>query len=211
MELYFSPLACSLATRIALYEAGADARYIEVDAAGKRTRAGDDFWALNPMGQVPTLRTDEGGLLTENSAVLQHVAERYPAAGLLPPQGAARDAVRQWLSFVGTELHKGLFMPLFDPSASAEVKAWAKAKAPLRLKVLEDHLSTQDYLAGTFSVADAYLVTVLNWTQVTGIDLLPYPGLLAYRQRVLKRPAVARAMAEELALYQQEQAAARAA
>lgn len=112
--------------------------------------------------------------------------------------------MRKWLSFIGTELHKGLFSPLFDPSASAEVKSWAMAKAPLRLKVLDDHLSTHEHLAGAFSIADAYLVTALNWTQSTGSDLTPYPSLRAYRQRVLKRPAVARAVAEELALYQQE-------
>ncbi len=208
MELYFSPLACSLATRIALYEAGADARYVQVDGAAKRTASDDDFWAINPMGQVPTLRTDDGTLLTENSAVLQHVAEHHPQAALLPAQGAARDTVRQWLSFIGTELHKGLFMPLFDKAATAEVRAWALAKAPLRLAVLERQLSTQDYLAGTFSIADAYLATVLNWAKVTGVDLAPYPAVRAYHQRVLKRPAVARAVAEEFALYRQEQAAA---
>ena len=90
MELYFSPLACSLATRMALFEAGAEARYVQVDTATKRTRAGDDFRAVNPMGQVPVLRTDEGTLLSENSAVLQHVAKRYPAAGLLPDKELER-------------------------------------------------------------------------------------------------------------------------
>ncbi len=116
--------------------------------------------------------------------------------------------MRKWLAFIGTELHKGLFTPQFDPGASVEVKAWAKAEAPLRLKVLEDHLATRDYLAGAFRSADTYLAAVLNWTQVTGVDLAPYPALRAYHQRVLKRSPAARAMAEELALYRHEQAAA---
>ena len=71
MNLYFSPMACSLATRIALYEAGAEASYICVDTHSKRLEDGGDFWAVNPMGQVPALRTDDGMLLTENTAVLQ--------------------------------------------------------------------------------------------------------------------------------------------
>ena len=95
MDLYFAPLACSLATRIALYEAGADARYIQVDTHAKRLPDGGDYYAINPMGQVPVLRTDEGELLSENTAVLQYVAERFPDAKLAPPSGFGRHRLRQ--------------------------------------------------------------------------------------------------------------------
>ena len=206
MELYFSPMACSLGTRIALYEAGAEARYTEVDSATKRTADGADYWQLNPMGQVPVLRTDDGRLLNENAAVLQHVGEAFPAAGLLPAGAPERDAIRQWIGFVGTELHKAVFVPLLDPKAPAEVKAYAAEKAALRLSVLEQHLAEHQHLVGGFSIADAYLTAILNWAPYAGVDLKPWPAVLAYHRRMTQRPAVARAIGEEFELYKQEQA-----
>ena len=124
MDLYFSPLACSMATRIALYEAGADAQYIYRDR-NKRLPDGADFFQINPLGMVPTLRTDEGDLLTENGAILQYVAERFPGADLAPRGGIERTRLQQWLSFIGTELHKAVFIPLLDKKAPAEAKAYA--------------------------------------------------------------------------------------
>ena len=90
MELYFSPLACSLATRIAFYEAGYDARYIQVDTKRKRVETEGDFFRINPIGQVPVLRTDDGELLTENTAVLPYVADALPSAKLAPAGGIER-------------------------------------------------------------------------------------------------------------------------
>src|ERR1041385_9464883 len=115
MDLYFSPLACSMATRIALYEIGANAGFIQVDTKSKRVEDGSDFLAVNGMGQVPVLRTDEGELLTENPAVLQYVADRFPAVGLAPQGGVARHRLQQWLNFTTSELHKVVFVPLLDP------------------------------------------------------------------------------------------------
>ena len=212
MELYFSPMACSLATRMALYEAGAaTARFTEVDTHSKRMADGSDYWPVNPMGQVPALRTDDGRLLTENAAVLQHVGENFPAAGLLPADAAGRDAVRQWIGFIGTELHKAVMVPRLDPKAPPEVKAYAGEKAALRLSVLERHLSEHEHLVGAFSIADAYLATILNWAPYADVDLKPYPALRAYHRRITQRPAVARAIGEEFELYKQEQARRKAA
>jgi glutathione S-transferase len=208
MELYFAPLACSLATRIALYEIGpaaAAARYTRVDTRAKRLADGSDFCAVNPMGQVPVLRTDDGELLTENSAVLQYVAETYPQARLAPEGVLARARLRECLSFIGTELHKAIFLPLLDPKADAAAKAYAREKIALRMGVLEKHLAGREFLLDEFSVADAYLFTVLNWTRATGVDLGEWPVVEAYHQRMLKRPAVSRAFAEEFALYQASQ------
>src|SRR5258708_703646 len=111
MNLYFAPLACSLASRIALYEAGANAQFTLVDLKAKRSADGSDFFAVNAMGQVPALRTDDGALLTENTAILQYVAERFPAAKLAPAPGLERSRLQQWLGFIGTELHKAVFVP----------------------------------------------------------------------------------------------------
>jgi glutathione S-transferase len=202
MQLYFSPLACSMATRIALYEAGGDAAYTEVDPATKRTLDGADFYAVNPLGLVPTLRTDAGELLTENAAILQYVAGQHPAL----EAGVDRTRLQQWLCFIGTELHKAVFAPLLDPEAPDAVKTYTLAKVAPRFTYLSSHLATRDYLVGPFSVADAYLVTVLNWTQATPIKLADWPVLAAYAARVRARPAVARALHEEVALYVAEQA-----
>src|SRR5688572_4015516 len=101
MQLYFSPMACSMASRIALYEAGADAELVEVDPKTKQTTAGDDFLQVNPLGLVPTLRTDGGDVLTENAAILQYVADLHPVADLAPAGGDARVRLQQWLSFIG--------------------------------------------------------------------------------------------------------------
>src|SRR5262249_3892311 len=114
MDLYFSPLACSMATRIALYEAGAEAHFVEVDTKAKRTRDGADYWRINRLGLVRVTRPDDGELLPENAAILQSVAARYPAAPLAPPAGMDRSRLQQWLCFIGTELHKTLFVPRLD-------------------------------------------------------------------------------------------------
>src|SRR5579863_4927731 len=107
MKLYFQPLACSMASRIALYEAGADADFDQVDRT-KKTQSGEDFHAINPMGQVPALALEGGEVLTENAAVLQRIADLYPEAKLAPPAGTPERAkVQQWLNFISTELHKG--------------------------------------------------------------------------------------------------------
>jgi glutathione S-transferase len=206
LNLYYAPLACSLATRIALYEADAEARFTQVDLKAKRTADGADFFAINPMGQVPALRTDDGMLLTENTAVLQYVAERFPAANLAPAAGPGRAKLQQWLGYIGTELHKATFVPLLDAKAPAEVKDYARQKMALRFEVLQKHLSGREFLLDRFTIADAYLATVLNWAAATGVNLKQWPQVSDYHQRMLKRPSVAKAVGEEFAMYQQEQA-----
>lgn len=206
MDLYFSPLACSMATRIALYEAGAEAGYIQADFATKRLPDGSSFLDVSPLGQVPALRLDSGEVLLENQAILQHVADRYPEAGLAPPSGRERSLLQQWLSFVGTELHKVVFLALLDPRAAPEVKAYARDKAPARLAVLDRHLEGREFLLDRFTVADAYLVTILGWAAPSGVDLSPYPAVQAYLDRLHQLPSVARAVREERALYAEYQA-----
>lgn len=206
MDLYFAPLACSMATRVAFYEAGAEARYIEVDTRTGRTLAGDDFLAVNPLGQVPVLRTDGGWLLTENAAILQHVAERFPAAGLMPEDEQGRARLREWLGFISTELHKAVFTPLLSGKAPEGAKAFAREKAGPRFDLLSRHLDGRAFLLDRFSVADAYLATVLNWVSAAGLDPAAWPAVRAWHKAALQRPSVARAVAEERALYAAEQA-----
>lgn len=211
MELYFSPLACSLATRIALYEAGAPATFTAVDLKARKTADGADFLAVNAMGQVPALRTETGELITENPVVLQYVADRCPDSGLAPAGGPDRYRLQLWLNFITSELHKLVFIPLLSPKSNDGARAFARQHIAPRFDYLNAHLDGRDFLLDRFTVADAYLVTVLNWTKPTGIDLTPWPAVLAYFKRMHQRDSVARAFAEELTLYQEELARATAA
>ena len=213
MDLYFSPLACSMATRIALYEAGEAANFFEVDPKTKRLLAdGSDYLAVYSLGMVPALRTDDGFLLTENAAILQYVADRFPQAGIATGPGMERSRLHQWLCFIGTELHKGLFVPVLDKKAPPEMKAYVLGKGLSRLDYLEKYLQGREFLLDHFSVADAYLVTVINWTMATPpIELAKWPAVKAYYERLRTRPSIAKAIAEEFELYKAELARHKAA
>ena len=213
MDLYFSPLACSMATRIALYEAGEAAVYLEVDPKTKVVQQdGSDFRKVNSLGLVPTLRTDDGTVLTENAAILQYVADRFPKAGIGANSQSERSRLHQWLCFIGTELHKGLFVPLLDRKAAPEVKSYVLEKNLSRLDYLENYLKDREYLLDHFTVADAYLVTVINWTMATPpVELAKWPAVKAYFERLRARPSIAKAIAEEFELYKAELARQKAA
>ena len=213
MDLYFSPLACSLATRIALYEAGAEANYLEVDPKTKIVQNdGSDFRKVNPLGLVPTLRTDDGMMLTENAAILQYIADRFPQAGISADAGMERSRLHQWLCFIGTELHKGLFVPMLDKKAPPEVKTYTLGKGLSRLDYLDGYLAGREFLLDHFSVADAYLVTIINWTMATPqIELAKWPTVKAYHERLRARPSIAKAITEEFEMYKAELARHKAA
>jgi glutathione S-transferase len=206
MELYFSPMACSLASRIVLYEIGAEReiRFVEVDPKTKLTLEGADYRAIYPLGLVPLLRLPDGSLLSENAAVLQYLASLNPEARLAPSDPVGRAKLQQWLCFIGTELHKALFIPLFDAKAPEGTRERTLARQRSRLDFLDDHLRDRDYLLDSFTAADAYLFVVLNWAAPTRLDLAPWPSIQAYHARLQKRPQVARATGQEFALYQAE-------
>jgi glutathione S-transferase len=175
---------------------------------------GEDYRQINPLGYVPALRLDDGTVLTENAAILQYIADAYPEARLAPPESdrATRAKLRQWLSFIGTELHKALMMPLLGRDTPPEVKTWVISKYAPRLEYLDRRLAGREFLLDRFSVADAYLATVLNWTQATPeIDLAAYPNVKAYLERMRQRPSVAAALALEVPLFRAEIARRKAA
>src|SRR6185436_1840722 len=111
-----------------------------------------------------------------------------------PASSAERSRLRQWLGFIGTEVHKAVFAPLVDPHSPEEAKAYAREKVALRFAIVQDRLSAHDFLLERFSVADAYLTTVLNWAATFGVDLAPWPAIQSYHKRMLERPKVARAV-----------------
>ena len=169
-----------------------------VDLQKRLTADGQALSRINPKGYVPALQLGDGQLLTEGPAIVQYLAEQRPDAGLLPPADTlARARVQEWLTFIGTELHKS-FSPLFNPEASVDWKEAALANVMRHFSFANQALSQSDYLVGdSFSVADAYLFTVVNWTRFLPIDLAPWPALAAFHQRVAARPAVRQALAAE--------------
>jgi glutathione S-transferase len=197
MKLYFSPGACSLSPHIVLLEAGLDFTSERVDLREKKTAGGEDYRAINPKGYVPALALDDGGLLTEGPAIVQYLADLAPAAGLLPPVGdVARYKVVAWLGYISSELHKN-FSPLFNPAATEDMKAHAHKMLALRLEYVASQLGDREYLEPRFSVADAYLFTVLGWADRVGVSLAEWPVLGEYRARVAARPAVQQALRAE--------------
>jgi glutathione S-transferase len=191
MKLYYSPGACSLCPFIVLCEGGFAFQSERVDLRTKRTASGRDFREVNPKGYVPALELDDGAVLTEVPAVVEYLADLRPEAQLAPPPTSLERArVREWLAFVGTELHKQ-FGPLFRPKAPDDAKEAARAVLRGRLAWIDGQLAGKAYLGGDrFSIADAYLYTVLRWTAPSGIDLSGWPNLTAYFERVGARPAV---------------------
>jgi glutathione S-transferase len=197
MKLYFSPGACSLSPHIVLLEAGLEFSAERVDLREKKTAAGEDFRAINPKGYVPALGLDDGTLLTEGAAIVQYLADLAPGAGLLPPVGdAARYKVIAWLSYISSELHKN-FSPLFNPAATDDMRAHARKMLAQRLDYVASQLAASEYLEQRFSVADAYLFTVLGWAEVVKLSLADWPVLDAYRARIGARPAVQQALRAE--------------
>jgi glutathione S-transferase len=197
MKLYFSPGACSLSPHIVLLEAGLDFTSERVDLREKKTAGGEDYRAINPKGYVPALALDDGGLLTEGPAIVQYLADLAPAAGLLPPVGdVARYKVVAWLGYISSELHKN-FSPLFNPAATEDMKAHARKMLALRLEYVASQLGDREYLEPRFSVADAYLFTVLGWADRVGVSLAEWLVLGEYRARVAARPAVQQALRAE--------------
>ena len=153
-------------------------------------------------------------MLTENSAILQYIAEEYPQAQLAPPASdrIGRAKLRQWLSFISAELHKGLMTPLLGDKTPPEVKAWTLSKYAGRLAYLDDKLKGREFLLERFSVADAYLTIVLSWTRATPeIDLGAHPNVKAYLERMRARPSIAAALALESPLFRAEVARRKAA
>ncbi|HZS81592.1 MAG TPA: glutathione transferase GstA [Stellaceae bacterium] len=196
--LYFSPGACSLSPHIALREAGLPFSLEQVDLATKKTKAGADFLKINPKGQVPVLRLEDGEALTEGPAIVQYIADQAPASGLAPANGTiARYHLQEWLNFVTSELHKN-FTPLFKPNTPEAYKAIAKETLAARFAHLDKHLAGRQYLLGDkFTVADAYCFTVVGWSKYHAIDLAQWPNLKAFMDRVAARPKVQEAMKAE--------------
>lgn len=198
MKLYYSPGACSLSVHIATREAGLAVDLVKVDLASHRTEDGADYFTVNPKGYVPCLALPDGSVLTEVAALLQYVAEQKPETGLAPAYGTMeRTRLQELLAFIGSEIHKG-FGPLWNPATPDTVKDATKKKLAQRFTYLDSILADRPYLMGsTFTVADAYLFTIMSWAKHLAVDLAPYEHLRAFLGRVAARPKVRETLVAE--------------
>ncbi|MEE9653797.1 glutathione transferase GstA [Kluyvera ascorbata] len=198
MKLFYKPGACSLASHITLRESGKDFTLIGIDLMHKRTENGDDFLKVNPKGQVPTLLLDDNTLLTEGVAIMQYIADSVADRQLLAPVSTInRYRTLEWLNYIATELHKG-FTPLFRPDTPEDYKPTARALLDKKLAYIDESLANAQWISGSrFTIADAYLFTVLRWAFAVKLEMAGYKNIAAYMERVAARPAVAAAMAAE--------------
>lgn len=198
MELFYSPGACSLSPHIAMLEAGLPVILKKVDLANKEIEGGGNFLDVNAKGSVPALRLADGQVLTEGPAIVQYIADQKPEAGLAPKADTMeRYRLQETLNFITSELHKPIGS-MFNKAQSADWRAAVEKKLAGTLAFVSKQLEGKDYLNGrTFSVADGYLFTVLNWTNFIGFDLSPYPTLQAFQTRIAARPKVQAALRAE--------------
>jgi glutathione S-transferase len=197
MKLYYATATCSHAPHIALREAELPFSLVRYDMKAQTLDAGGKLDEVNEKGYVPVLELDDGKRLTEVSAVLQYIADQAPQKRLAPEAGTfERYQLMEWLNFIATEIHK-IYWPLFHDGAEVE-NTKAREKLGRSFAYVQKRLGTGPYLMGEeFTVADAYFITVLNWTRAAGIDLAPWPRLKEYRDLVRARPAVQAAMEAE--------------
>jgi glutathione S-transferase len=197
MKLYYMPGACSLAPHIALREAGIQ---FDLERVGrdKQTESGEDYLSVNSKGSVPALKLDNGEVLTEAGVIQQYIGDNAPEKNLVPPAGTVeRYRLQEWLNYIASEVHKGIGQ-LFNPAMPEDYKVIVKTGlAQRQLPFLEKALAGRDYLLGQFSVADGYLFTVLNWTNIHKIDLSGFPNISTFMKRLAARPAVREAMKAE--------------
>ncbi len=198
MKLYFAPHTCSFSPHIVLQELGLPYELVQVDNQTKRTADGRDFRGINPKGYVAALELENGEVLTEGAVIVQYLADLKPSAQLAPPQGSwQRVRLQEWLSFIGSEIHAGA-APLFNQDLPQAAGAILRDKLGKRVALLETTLQRQAYLLGDqFSVADAYLYTVLGWFKFFGISLDRWPAIAAYASRIAARPSVRAALQAE--------------
>jgi glutathione S-transferase len=196
LKLYASPLACSGAVIMTLLELDIPYSVEFVDIYSQPhvlLTSGAEYEKVNPKNAVPALELGDGELLTEVGVILQMLGDLRPQSALLPRPGTlGRYRVMEWLSFVGSDVHKTIG-PLFNPAMPEAAKELHRQNLHRRLTYIERRLATTPYLAGAdFTVADAYLFVMIGWKPYFKLELAPYPRLQRYHHRISERPSFLR-------------------
>lgn len=203
MKLYFSPGTCSMATWISLEWASARYETHKVAIHGEKS---PELTAHNPMGAVPMLE-DDGWFLTQNAAVLNYVADRFPDAKLAGDGSArGRAEVNRWVGFINSDMHP-VFKALFgandylgDQAIIDKGKAHAGEQLKNRFALIDQQLQGREWLAAAnHSIADAYLFVLTTWAGKVGVDIAGLANLQAFIVRMRTDPAVQRVLEAEAA------------
>jgi glutathione S-transferase len=192
MKLYHEVRGCSLAVDIVARELQIPLELEWVNMTTKRLKDGTDYFQVNSKGTVPTLEMADGQYLSEGAVIMQYLADQSPGSSLLAPPGTLeRYRTLEWMSFIGADLHKGGFMPLFKAATPLEYRSIARQYLNGRLGWLNTQLSDRNYLMGSiFTIADAHCYTIAMWTRAHAIDTAPWPHLEAYLTRTGSRSSV---------------------
>ena len=198
MKLYFSKGTCSFAPHIAMRELGIQPDLIPVNLKEKTLPDGSDFRVKNPRGYVPFVVTDDGTHLSECGVILQYLADKHPESALIPIAGTPeRYLAQDWLSFIGSELHKNL-PPLYLPAVPDEYRPYARTRLETRLNYLNGALAGKQFLLGdNYSIVDCYATAILNWTKPAKYSLTAHPNVNEYFSRCYSRDSVAAAKKAE--------------
>ncbi|APJ05044.1 hypothetical protein AXG55_02075 [Silvanigrella aquatica] len=203
MKFYFSTATCSTACHIALEELGLE--YTPIEVSWKRDQNVAELNKVNPLGAVPVLITKQGKTLTQNAAILEYLADQNPTAKLLAEKDSfERNQTMSWVAFVASDLQKA-FSPFFQSkemadteSAQNQIKEFAAKKIHSLLDYIEQNLVGKDYIIGNhFTIADAYLFTILGWTKWVKISIVGHKNITSYMKRVFERPAVQNVLKKE--------------
>ncbi|MFN3856857.1 MAG: glutathione S-transferase family protein [Caulobacter sp.] len=204
LRLHHAPMACSLASRLALAESGLPHEVAIVRTSRGENRT-DAYLRINPRGKVPALETDEG-VLTESTAILPYIADLAPQTGLLPPAGSfGRAQAQSWLSFLSSTVHTAftgvLRAEAFDGCDPVAVRSLHRQRLAEGLAVVDAHLAGRDWMLDTFSLCDLYLLVFLLWRRSPAATGLPeFANLDAFQQRILARPGLAPRIGEDMQL-----------
>ena len=200
MKLYFTPGTCALADHIVLAWIG---KPYEVQKVPREERKQPWFLKLNPAGAVPVYEED-GWVLTQNGAILNYLADKFPDAKL-GGDGTAkgRAEVNRWLAFVNSDMHPA-FKPLFgftsyleDPVVIEKTKANARETLRKMFERVDAQLAGRDWVVGMRSIVDPYLFVTLRWAKGQNIDLSRLDNLDKFFKRMNADPGVSRALAEQ--------------
>ena len=201
LKLFYAPGTCSLASHIALEEAGADYEARRVDfSTAEQTKP--DYLAVNPKGRVPALLTDRG-VVTETPAILTYIAETHPAANLAPRGDAFAFAqLQSFMNYLCSTVHvahahgrRGARWA-DDPAAHEAMKAKVASNMTACFELIENRMIEGPFVMGeAYSIADPYLFTIAGWLEADGVDPALFPKVLDHRNRMTARPAVARVLA----------------
>ncbi len=200
MKLYTKPGACSLADHIVLRWIGQPFELQVMDAAALQSA---EYLQLNPAGNVPALQVD-GWVLTQNAAILNFLADRFPESGL-GGDGTPKDRaeINRWLAFLNADLHP-TFYPLFgstrylgDETLIGLSQDNARQKLRGLFETLDAQLQGNDWLTGARSIVDPYVFVVLRWAKGNRVDLTGLENLARHFQRMRADAGVDAAMRAE--------------